>query len=211
MTAVRPAAAPERAPAPLRPDLTIVRRRRARRSMFTKLGTVLLFALFLVVFGVVVFQTLRMQNQAKLDEIDKRIAAEEDYAKSLRLKLADAESPDKIAEAARTRLGMIQPNDIAYLQPKPDDEAKAAWDPNTDPLPSPSTTAPPPPPATLPAPPASVVPKTSAAAAPTTVARAPVPTTAPAKTTPTTRPTTPTTKPATTPTTAAHPATGAKR
>lgn len=129
----------------LRPDLTVVRRRRARRSMITRLGTVMLFSLFVSVFGVVVFQTLRVQNQAKLDEISARIAQEEDAAKVLRLKVADAQSPDRISEAARTRLGMIPPNDIAYLQPSADDEAKAAWDPQKEPIP-----VPPPPPDTAP-------------------------------------------------------------
>lgn len=202
-----------------RPDLTVVRRRRARRSMLTRLGTVMLFALFVSVLGVVVFQTLRVQNQAKLDDINKRIATEQDATKELRLKLADAQAPDRIANAARTRLGMIPPNDIAYLQPKADDDAKGAWDPVKDPVPAPPTTvAPEPtvPPTTVP-PVATPAPRSAGASGtgaakssgtgtakstgsstPTAPAKSSTPTTAKTTTPTTAKPTTPTTTPKTT-------------
>jgi cell division protein FtsL len=194
MTAIRSlaGAVPARAPhKPAPPDLVVVRGRRVRRSMLTRLGMLLLFALFAAVFGVVVFQTLRVQNQNRLDDLHRRIGVEQDRAKELRLQLADAKAPERIATAARTRLGMVPPNDVAYLQPKPDDDAKAAWDPQTEPLPAPPTTAPPvtTPPISAPAP----------AASPKTTTAAPKPTTTPTTTKPATTPTT--AKPASTPTT----------
>ena len=136
-----------------RPNLRVVRHRDRRSSIFTKFGVLLLLALFVAVLGIVVFQTMRAQNQARLDDLDRQIAVQEDRSKGLRLQLADAEAPDRIATAARTRLGMIPPNDVAWLKPKVDDDAKAAWDPAKEPLPAPPTTAAPPPsipPSTLP-------------------------------------------------------------
>jgi cell division protein FtsL len=144
---------PVRRAEPARPDLTVVGRRRARRSAITKLGVLAFAALFAAVLGVVVFQTLRAQNQTKLDDLQHQVAAEQDRGKALRLQLADAESPDRITQAAEQRLGMIPPNDVAYLQPKADDDANAAWDPNKDPIP---TTTLPPPPTTVAPPPTTV-------------------------------------------------------
>jgi len=195
--------------------------------MLTRLGTVMLFALFLSVLGVVVFQTLRVQNQAKLDDINARIAHEQDVAKELRLKLADAQAPARIADAARTRLGMIPPNDIAYLQPRPDDDTKAAWDPMKDPKPAPpttpvpTTTVPTPPPVSTPAPRSPVAgANTSGSTKSTTkgttksassgVPAKGTPASTPPTTkvsTPTTKVSTPTTKVASTPTTAQRPGT----
>lgn len=211
-----------------RPELTLVRRRRQRRSMLTRLGTVMLFALFLSVLGVVVFQTLRVQNQAKLDDINARIAHEQDVAKELRLKLADAQAPARIADAARTRLGMIPPNDIAYLQPRPDDDTKAAWDPMKDPKPAPpttpvpTTTVPTPPPVSTPAPRSPVAGANTSGSTKSTTKSTTKGTTksttksassgvpakgTPASTPPTTKVSTPTTKVASTPTTAQRPGT----
>jgi cell division protein FtsL len=194
------------APAPIvepRPDLTVVRRRRARRSLMTKFGVLAFVALFVSVLGVVVFQTLRAQNQTRLDDLDRQVSAEQDRGKSLRLQLATAEAPDRIAALAQQRLGMIPPNDVAYLQPKADDDAHAAWDPQKDPVPTttvPTTT----PPATTPVTTAPATQPQYTWTPPTTV-KAPAgstPTTTKSPTTTTKTPTT-TAKPTTTPTTAA--------
>ncbi|MEZ5140912.1 MAG: hypothetical protein R2726_00085 [Acidimicrobiales bacterium] len=105
-------------------------------------GALSLLVLFLAVFGVVVFQALLVQAQGRLDDAERAITVEEARAKHLRLDLAGAESPERIAEAARTRLGMIVPAEQVYLQPEPSDEARAAFDPATQPAPSPTTTTP---------------------------------------------------------------------
>jgi cell division protein FtsL len=159
----------------------------------TKVSVLAFIALFASVLGVVVFQTLRAQNQTTLDRLDREVAAEQDRGKQLRLQLADAESPDRIVAIAEQRLGMIAPNDVAYLQPKADDDAKAAWDALKDPVPTTTvpTTVPPTttPPATTPTT-SWTTPTTTARTTPTTT---PTTTKAPTTSTPTTRPTTPST------------------
>jgi cell division protein FtsL len=169
----------------------VVRRRRARRSLMTKFGVLAFVALFASVLGVVVFQTLRAQNQTTLDDLDRQVTAEQDRGKSLRLQLATAEAPDRIAALAQQRLGMIPPNDVAYLQPKADDDAHTGWDPQKDPIPTttvPTTT----PPATTPV---TTAPSTQYQWTPPATTRAPVTSTPSTARTPTTtaRPTTPTT------------------
>jgi cell division protein FtsL len=204
------AAAParQRQTEPVRPGLTVVRRRRARRSVVTKISVLAFVALFASVLGVVVFQTLRAQNQTTLDALDHQVAAEQDRGKELRLQLADAESPDRIVAIAEQKLGMIAPNDVAYLQPKADDDAKAAWDAQKDPVPTTTvpTTVPPTVPTTT-APPTTWTP-------PATVRTNPSPTTTAKPTTtstPTTRPSSPTTTAKPTVTTTVTTTPGTKR
>lgn len=130
----------EQAPAVERHLAVVGDEERIRRRV--RWGSLSLIVLFLAVFGVVVFQALLVQAQGRIDAADRAIAAEEDRARDLRLALAAAESPERIAEAARTRLGMIVPAEQVYLQPEPTDEARAAFDPATAPAPSPTTTTP---------------------------------------------------------------------
>ncbi len=166
---------------------------RTRRRV--RWGALSLVVLFLAVFGVVVFQALLVQAQGRLDDADRAITKEEERARDLRLDLAAAESPERIAQAARTRLGMIVPAEQVYLQPEATDEGRAGYDPATAPPPSPTTTVP----TTVPGAGASrgtTTPTTTKATTPTTAAKTTTPTTAKA--------TTPTTTKATTPTTAAR-------
>ncbi|MFN8039261.1 MAG: hypothetical protein U0Q07_08635 [Acidimicrobiales bacterium] len=215
MTAARAAAraaAPAEAPRPRGGrHLSVVAEGEAvgRRRRRVRWGALSLVVLFLAVFGVVVFQALLVQAQGRLDDADRAIAKEEERARDLRLALAAAESPERIAQAARTRLGMIVPAEQVYLQPEPTDEGRAAFDPATAPPPSPTTTVPTTVPgagtsrgATTPTAPGSA----AKAATPTTPvpsgggATATTPTTAAKPTTPTTTakaPTTPTTAKAT--------------
>lgn len=200
MTAARAAAratAPAEAPSPKGGrHLSVVAEGEAatRTRRRVRWGALSLVVLFLAVFGVVVFQALLVQAQGRLDDADRAITKEEERARDLRLALAAAESPERVAEAARTRLGMIVPAEQVYLQPEPADEGRAAYDPATAPPPSPTTTVP----ATVPG-----AGTGRGATTPTTAAKATTPTTAAKATTPTTaKATTPTTAKATTPTTA---------
>ena len=141
-----------------------------------RVGTLAAVALFVCVFGVVVFQTLLVQGQARLDSLAKHRTAEELRARELHRQLADLNAPGRIVSVAREKLGMVAPTDVGYLVPAADDDAKAAW-----------------------VPPAAATAESPATTAPAKTAPATTPTTTPAKkTTPTT---TPGTKPATTPTT----------
>ena len=45
----------------------------------------------------------------------------------LRLQLAELQSPERIAQAARDRLGMIAPNTVTFLEPSPTDDSAAQY------------------------------------------------------------------------------------
>ena len=154
-----------------------------------RVGTLAAVALFACVFGVIVFQTLLVQGQARLDALDKRAATEDLRSRELHRQLADLDAPGRIVGVARDKLGMVAPTNVGFLVPAPDDDAKSAWV---------ASAVPPPPPAPAPTVPAkkATTPTTAAAkTTPTTAAaqKTTPTTTAPKKTTPTT--TTKTTKP----------------
>lgn len=124
--------APERAPSPRlkptpRPDhLRVVRpaeRRRARLSPVT--GVVLTALLFLLLFAVAVAQTLLVQGQVRLDELDSELAGQQARYQELRIDVATLESPERIVSAAQAQ-GMVAPDDLVYLQPSIPDESAAA-------------------------------------------------------------------------------------
>lgn len=179
----------------------------ARRNPTRVFGVLTLGLLFAALFGVVVFQVFLVQTQFKLDEVNRKVAAEEERAQDLGLRAAELEAPERIVRDARDRLGMISPGEPAYLDPKPDDAARAAFDPAKEKAPT-TTVAP----ATTPTTawqPAATTPTTAwkpAATTPTTAWK-PAATT-PTTVTPTTKaPVTTTTRPATTTTTAPRPST----
>ena len=105
-----------------RPDLRVVRRRRRRWQV----GTVAGIVLFVSLFAVAGFQTLIVAQQKRLDDVTDRIAVEADLARELDDQLAELESPQRITEVARERLGMVSPPGVVYIQPRPDDDARAA-------------------------------------------------------------------------------------
>jgi cell division protein FtsL len=82
--------------------------------------TVVLFAVLLAVAGA---QSLLVQAQVRLDDVDKQLATEQDRYQQLRKDLAEMESPERIVAAAQAQ-GMVTPSDLVYLQP--DDAGTAA-------------------------------------------------------------------------------------
>ena len=151
-----------------------------------RVATLAAVALFASIFGVVVFQTLIVQGQARLDTIAARTVAENQRAKDLRQQVADLESPSRIVSEAN-RLGMITPGQVAYLKPSADDDTKATYV-------APPATAPP---VTKKA---TTTPTTTKPAAKTTTKTTPTTVKPITKTTPTTvKPTTKTTPTTTTP------------
>ncbi len=153
-------------------------------NLLGRILTLTIGALFLGVFGVVVFQALLVQGQARLDHVNAQIAAQQEQSKQLHLQVAQLESPERIVTYARNNLHMVDPGDVVYLQQGPGDDAKAATATTVAPAPAPAPTAP---------------------ATPTTAAKATAPP-SPAKTASTakTAPTTPTTAPASAGPTAPH-------
>ncbi len=107
-------------------------------NVLGRIGTLTAVALFVAVFGVVVFQALLVQGQARLDHLNNQIAQQQAESKQLRLKVAQLDSPERIVNRA-AQLGMIDPGDVVYLAPSTDDDARAALTPPTTATP---TTAP---------------------------------------------------------------------
>jgi len=122
-----------------RPDLEVVTPRRQRRSW--QVGTVAGVVLFVALFAVAGFQTLIVSSQKNLDELNRGIGAAATTGQRLDNQLAELQSPQRITTEATQRLGMLSPPAVGYLQPGPDDEARASEVPEPSP---PPTTAPPP-------------------------------------------------------------------
>ena len=148
-----------------------------------RVGTLAAVALFACVFGVIVFQTLLVQGQARLDALDKRAATEDLRSRELHRQLADLNAPGRIVGVARDKLGMVAPTNVGFLTPAPDDDAKAAWVASAVPAPAPAPA------------PTPTVPAKKATTPTTTAAKTTPTTTAPKKTTPTTTAPKKTTKP----------------
>jgi cell division protein FtsL len=103
------------APAP-RPALRLVTadesRRRAATRLWTALATVSACA---AVFAVVALHVLLSQGQMDLDRLHDRADREAAVNRTLRVQVAELESPNRVVAAARQRLGMVPPASIVYL------------------------------------------------------------------------------------------------
>jgi cell division protein FtsL len=129
-----PATVPTRAP---ERELRVVER--TRRGRGWQVGTVAGVLLFLALFAVAGFQALIVTHQKSLDDLTTRISAEEERARALEDDLAELQSPQRITEIAKDRLGMVSPPEVVYLQPRDDDDARAGEVPE----PTPPATTPP--------------------------------------------------------------------
>jgi cell division protein FtsL len=110
---VRPAPTPKpRAKPQLRvvPDPTP----RARIIVVTVIGVSVLFA---ILFGLVLFHTLLVQNQQRLDRIDAEVRDQQAVYQRNRLEVARLEAPARIVDVATQRLHMVPPPGTSYLVP----------------------------------------------------------------------------------------------
>ena len=151
------ATAPATAPRAPRPRPTVVPEATPKRGIGrivhagiaagkgTNLGRVATLAtvvLFASVFGIVIFQTLIVQGQARLDSLAAHTATEQQRAKDLHQQVADLESPTRITDAAKA-LGMIHPPSVGYLQSSAGDDANATYvAPAAPPVTTPKATKP---------------------------------------------------------------------
>lgn len=137
--AVAPAHSPERTPAhrpkpTARPDhLRVVRPNDRRRARLTPAFAVVLTAgVFALLFAVAVAQTMLVQGQVRLDDLDAQLTVEQARYQELRKEVAEAESPARVVEQAQAQ-GMVAPDDLQYLQPSIPDTAAAGDDASVDP------------------------------------------------------------------------------
>lgn len=120
-----------------RPELRVVAPATRRRRTW-QVGTLAGGLLFLAMFIIVGAQTLIVQQQRHIDDVNTRIASAEQEAESLKIDLAELQSPERIVSEAKDRLGMVQAPSPVYLQPRAEDDTRAAEVP---PLAPPTTAA----------------------------------------------------------------------
>jgi cell division protein FtsL len=115
-----PAAAPRRRrdeDAPRRHLRLVLPSRRSLR-LSPRLGVVLTVVGFVALFGVAVCHALLIQNQASVDELDRRVAAEQARYEKLRLEVAELSSPQRIQSEAQNDLGMVPAGETVWLTPE---------------------------------------------------------------------------------------------
>jgi cell division protein FtsL len=121
-----------------RTELRVVEPARRRRRNW-QVGTVAGLILFVALFLVAGAQALIVQQQGHLDDVNARIETAEQEAARLEIEATELGSPERITREAETTLGMVPAGEPVYLQPRLDDDARAAEVPPT----TPPTTAPP--------------------------------------------------------------------
>ena len=115
---------PRRTPATRerRPQLRVVDAP-ARRMNAGVLTVLIGSVLFAVLFGLVVFHTLLLKNQQRLDHLDRDVTDAQAHYQQLRLEVAQLEAPQRVIDVATTKLGMVPPDGTTYLTPAAGDGA----------------------------------------------------------------------------------------
>lgn len=118
-TALRPAV--RRAPIEAEPHLTLVRDEprtgSARRSNRVVLGAVAVIGALGLLFVLAVLQTAITQGQAHLDRVEAQAAEREAEARALEFEVAQLEAPSRIIAEAEARLGLVEPDQVHYVEP----------------------------------------------------------------------------------------------
>jgi cell division protein FtsL len=113
---------PRRAPATRerRPRLRVVDEPVSRRLNLGVVTTLVVGAVFAVLFGLVVFHTVLLQNQQRLDHLNTEVNDAQATYQSLRLQVAQLEAPQRIIDVATNKLGMVPSDGTTYLTPTAD-------------------------------------------------------------------------------------------
>lgn len=119
---------PQRTPATRerRPQLRVVDEPAPRRLNLGVVTALVVGAVFAVLFGLVVFHTLLLQNQQQLDHLDAQVSDAQANYQSLRLRVAQLEAPQRIIDVATHKLGMVPPDGTTYLTPAADSGASTS-------------------------------------------------------------------------------------
>ena len=89
---------------------------RRRRRLTPATAVLLTAALFVTLLAVAMAQTVLVQGQVRLDDLDAQLTEEQARYQELRKDVAELESPGRIVDAAHAQ-GMVTPTDLLYLQP----------------------------------------------------------------------------------------------
>jgi cell division protein FtsL len=123
--------------------LRVVPPARPSRGLGVKLtpraGVILTVLVFAGLFCVAASHALLIQGQAKVDELDQQVAAEQARYEELRREVAELESPQRILGEATGELGMVTAGDPVWLSP--DEPAPTDDLPENEPPESPDTSA----------------------------------------------------------------------
>jgi cell division protein FtsB len=130
VTAIVPARGERPAPSHLQPGSVPARRPEHRRSQHLRpverprpkrsplvpalVGVGIVVTALL---GLAVMHALLIGGQVRLDAMRDDVASETEAIRRLELRVAELESPDRVLDAARDRLGMVQPTEVGYLLP----------------------------------------------------------------------------------------------
>ena len=90
------------------------RRTRKRRGdvIFSMIAITVVFGSLL---GIVVLQTFIVQTRVNLDAVNSDLAEARERNQQLQLEVIELEAPERILDAAVTRLGMVRPDERTYL------------------------------------------------------------------------------------------------
>lgn len=112
-----------------RPDLRVVPAPRPTAAI--------LAAALVVVFGVLLataaLNTMLVSGQRDLDRMETEILEGERRNQALALEVAELETPDRIKDAALAD-GMVEPDEVTWITPRPDGTSDAVTEPAVDPV-----------------------------------------------------------------------------
>jgi cell division protein FtsL len=126
----RPAAPPAARPRHLR---VVAPSERLRHRLTPATAVLATLAVFGVLLAVAVAQTVLVQGQGRLDQLDAQLTVEQARYQELRLEVAQLESPERVVAAAQAQ-GMVTPDDLVYLQPEATDHEATAGAGQPDPV-----------------------------------------------------------------------------
>jgi hypothetical protein len=92
-------------------------RRRLAVRLSPRVGVVLTLLLFVALFGVAVSHALLIEGQARLDSLDKQVAAEQQRYERLRIERAGLEAPDRIVAEA-SEMGLVPAGEVTWITPE---------------------------------------------------------------------------------------------
>jgi len=105
-------------------DLTVVAEQRRQANI--RSGVVVGLGIFLVMFVMLASHTLVIGQQKTLDSLNRQIQTEQHNAQDLNAQIAELQSPVRVTRDAAALLGMVPAPTPVYLEPRPDDDARAA-------------------------------------------------------------------------------------
>ncbi|HEX3622354.1 MAG TPA: septum formation initiator family protein [Acidimicrobiales bacterium] len=115
-----PAPVPGRTPKGGPRHLRLVDPVEARRRRVTRILTGMLVAAVCAgLFSIVVLRVVLAQGQVQIDRLQASVDAQTATQQRLNLQVAQLEAPAQIVAAARSRLGMVTPPSVTYLNPAP--------------------------------------------------------------------------------------------